>query len=106
MAAVKANDLSTLGNLWGTSKGPASQRMARDELHKRLVIIQSYLAHESYTIVPGTQAAPTGEQQVQVQLTRRGCTPVVPFTLVRYKGGWLVSSIDLSAAGNPAIPCS
>jgi hypothetical protein len=111
MAAVKANDLSTLGNLWGTAKGPASRTMARDDrsredLHKRLVIIQSYLAHESYRIVPGTPATPSGEPLVQVQLTRRGCTPVVPFTLVRYREGWLVSSIDLAAAGNPAIPCS
>jgi hypothetical protein len=106
MAAVKANDLSTLGNLWGTAKGPASRTMTRDDLHKRLVIIQSYLVYESYRIVPGTPATPSGEPVVQVQLRRRGCTPVVPFTLVRYREGWLVSSIDLAAAGNPAIPCS
>jgi hypothetical protein len=105
MAAVNANDLSTLGNLWGTTKGPASGRMPSDELHKRLVIIQSFLVHDRYTILPGTQAATSGEHLVQVQLTRRGCTPVVPFTLVRYREGWLVSSIDLAAAGNPAIPC-
>jgi hypothetical protein len=30
---------------------------------------------------------------------------VVPITLVRYQGGWLVENVALEAAGNPARSC-
>jgi hypothetical protein len=106
LAAVKANDIATMGTLWGTKRGPASRTMARDDREKRLTVIQSYLAHESYAIVRTDPGAASDERVVRVQLTRLGCTPVVPFTVVRYRAGWLVSDIDLGAAGNPRRSCS
>jgi hypothetical protein len=106
MAAVKANDLPTMGRLWGTAKGPAAQSMPRDQLDKRLTVIQSYLLHDSLTILPGTEPeSASNERVVRVQLMRLGCAPVVPFTLVRYRDGWLIREIDLEAAGNPKRPC-
>ena len=107
LAAVKAHDLSAMGMLWGTAKGPAARSMPRDDLEKRLTVIQSYLVHESYAVEPGAGPGEEGnERVVRVQLTRKGCTPVVPFTVVRWGSGWLVKAIDLEAAGNPARPCS
>jgi len=47
----------------------------------------------------------SAQRIVKVRLTRKGCQPVVPFTLVRWKNGWLVKNIDLPSAGNPARSC-
>lgn len=107
--AVSANSIAGMSQLWGTSSGPASERMDRTTLEQRLTVIRIYLEHEDYTIVPGDPAAgisvDPGERVVFVRLSRRGCTPTVPFTLVPHGGGWLIRDIDLAAAGNPSRRC-
>ena len=107
LAAVRTNDLETMSEFWGTNRGLAVGSMDREELVQRLTVMQRYLDHESFEIVTGNETFPAerNQQIVQVQLTRGGCTPVVPFTLVRYRQGWLVFAIDLEAAGNPARRC-
>lgn len=106
LAASKANDIERMGQLWGTSKGPAVGRMPRDRMEKSLTVIRIYLEHESYAIEPGSSPADAADERVvRVRITRKGCNPVVPFTVVRWRTGWLVRAIDLEAAGNPAIPC-
>ncbi len=106
---VKANSLSAMGETWGSSRGPAISYMDRAEMEQRLTVIRAFLEHEKFEIL-GSQAGtmPGSEQKrvVQVRLTRKGCQPVVPFTVIPYGGGWLVTDIDLSAAGNPQRPCS
>lgn len=108
LAAVQANSQVAMGELWGTSDGPAASRMSREELEKRLTVIRAYLVHDAYTVVPGDGSLPAeqGERIVQVRLERNGCTPVVPFTVVRYGRGWLVKAVDLEAAGNPQRRCT
>lgn len=107
MTAVQANDLRAMSNLWGSSRGPASSYMNRTELEQRLTVIQVYLATERYEILPPGLSAQPGSQEraFSIRLMRRGCTATVPVKLVRYRQGWLVSSIDLAAAGNPARAC-
>ncbi len=106
--AVKAGSLSAMGETWGSTRGPASSYMDRIELEQRLTVIRAFLQHEQFEILE-SQAGVTSpgdrKRSVQVRLTRRGCTPVVPFTVVPYGSGWLVSDIDLSAAGNPQRTC-
>lgn len=106
--AVHANSLSAMSELWGSSRGPARSYMNGHEMEQRLTIIQTYLQHERFEILE-SQSGPAlgvdGRRSVKAQLLRRGCQPVVPFTLVPYGGGWLVSDIDLSAAGNPQRSC-
>ncbi|MGD8727953.1 MAG: hypothetical protein PVH40_09925 [Gemmatimonadales bacterium] len=106
--AVSATSMETLGQLWGSSRGPAIGFMEEEELLKRRGVIVVYLQHERYEITPATDAllAGTGdERRIRVQLYRRGCTPVVPFTLTRWNDRWLVSNIDLQPIGNPARAC-
>ncbi len=106
--AVRANSLLAMGDLWGTAKGRAYRSMDRDELEERLTVIRIYLEHEEFEILQPEEAWPTGELStriVRVRLTRAGCTPVVPFTVARWRGGWLVSNIELAAVGHPARPC-
>jgi len=107
MAGVKANDLTRMGDVWGSDKGPANAWMPAEQRHQRLTVIQSMLAFESFRVDPnGVRAGKSPDERiVRVQLTRNGCTPIVPFTTRQYRGGWLVSDIDLAAAGNPRRPC-
>lgn len=107
MNAIKANSLTGMAELWGTSKGRASERMDHGEMDKRLTVIKSYLVHDSFEFQPRNMlsATSTNQRVLDVKITRKACTPVVPFTVVRWRNGWLVQDIDLSAAGNPARPC-
>lgn len=107
--AVKAGDLARMAQLWGGSRGLAADRIDATQLEQRLTVISIYLEHEEYAIVAGT-GDPTvllqpGERLVRVRLTRKGCEPVVPFTLTPYQGGWLIRNIRLEDAGNPARVC-
>jgi hypothetical protein len=109
LSAVRDKDIDRMAALWGTSSGPAANRMDSQTLEQRLTITRIYLEHEEYTIVPRPADVvvdlESGEQAVFVRLTRKGCTPVVPFILTPYAGGWLVRNVDLEMAGNPARTC-
>ena len=109
LQAVSANSIAGMGRLWGTNDGPATGNMDQTTLEQRLTVIRIYLEHEEFAFVPGNPLSrvdlEAGERDVFVQLTRRGCTPTVPFTLVPYRGGWLIRSIDLARAGNPSRRC-
>lgn len=107
MNAVRTNDLWAMGQLWGTESGPMAGRMDADELDMRLTVMQRYLAHEKYQIVPAPSTATErkGRRRYQVELTRFGCVIQVPIELVQVKSGWLVNNVDLTRAGNPGRPC-
>jgi hypothetical protein len=108
MSAVADENLEDMAGLWGGERGPALRYMDRNELHQRLTVIQIYLEHERYDILPpGINTAPEpSRRHYQVRIENKGCRPVVPFTLIRYRGGWLVNSVDLGAVGNPAKRCN
>jgi len=106
--AVRANDLSRLGNLWGSERGPAASWMPADELKKRLTVIQLYLNHDGYRIVEGPLAVEghDNERTFRVELERRGCNLVVPLDLVQVKnGGWLIVDAHLESVSNPVGGC-
>ncbi len=110
LSAVRAQDMNQMAALWGSAAGPAADRLDSQTLEQRLTVMRIYLEHEEYTIVPQPPGMlvdlEAGEQAVFVRLTRKGCTPVVPFTLAPYRGGWLVRNVDLEKAGNPARRCA
>jgi hypothetical protein len=107
--AVQANNLDRMSELWGSSGGPARNHMDHTTLEQRLTVIKIYLRHDRFTVLESnaqTLSTSPDRRVVRVRLSRDGCTPVVPFTTERYGKGWLVSDIDLTAAGNPAVPCA
>jgi hypothetical protein len=107
--AVKANDLTMMGKVWGTERGAAVTWMKAHELTDRLTIIQKYLNHNGYRIVDGPSGDPRtpDRQTFHVELQRQTCNVVVPIDLVRtHAGGWIVKDPHLEAAGNPVRPCS
>jgi hypothetical protein len=108
MEAVDDRDMPVMGALWGTAdRGPASTWMDPEELERRLAVMGVYLQNDQYEVLPQAfEPLPTVQQrQVQVRITRSGCEHTVPFALVRYGDGWLISSIDIASAGNPSRSC-
>ena len=107
MSAVQANDLLSMGQLWGTKDGPAVLKMERAELNQRLTVMQIMLKHERYEITADvlTTGLDDETRAYHLRLMRLGCQVDVPFQLVRLGEGWLVSVIDLTQAGNPARAC-
>ena len=109
LSAVKEHDLNAMMQLWGSSNGLAVRRLGEGVARQRLTVIRIYLEHEEYAITVAPMNVvldlEEGERVVFVRLNRKGCTPVVPFILAPYRGSWLVRSVDLEAAGNPARWC-
>jgi len=107
MNAVRTGSLAAMGDLWGSARGPAGRYMPAQELEQRLIVMRTYLAHEQFEVLPpSVEAQRLADQRViEVRLQRKGCTPVVPFTMVRYGDGWLIERVDLAAAGNPERRC-
>src|SRR5881296_2189201 len=53
MAAVKANDLTRMGTLFGSDRGPASSFQDAGYLKNQLTTIQIYLNHTGYRVIEG-----------------------------------------------------
>src|SRR5258706_3880788 len=108
LTAVKANDLTRMGDLWGSDRGPAAQWMAPAVLRQRLMVIQKYLDHAGYRIIEGPLAVAgrSDMRSYRVDLQRSRCNQAVPIDVIRTRsGGWLVSDVHLEAAGTPGARC-
>ena len=109
MAAVKANDLSRMGELWGSDRGPASTWMKSDALKERLTVMQKYLDHVGYRVIDGPLPMPghdnTQTFHIEIQRTN-SCTAAFPVDLVRSKaGGWVVNDVHLASISTPGTTC-
>jgi len=105
MQAVADSNLAKMASLWGTPNGPASRTGQPPDYERRIAIMQAYLRNDSFRV---TSDVAEGENRraLAVQIRRQTCTWSVPFVAVRtVDGSWLVTSVDLTAAGNPARPC-
>jgi hypothetical protein len=119
MAAIKAKDLTRMGNLFGTTRGPAAGRTNPEYLKRQLQTIQKYWEHVGYRVVEGPlPAAPLNSEfkdvpsqdrmrDFRVELQRAtGCVQVALMTLVQTdQGGWLVYDAHLESVGNPGARC-
>ena len=105
MQAVADSNLGKMASLWGTTSGPASKTHQPPDYERRIAIMQAYLRSDGFRIISDV-AEGEKRRAVQVQLRRETCTWNVPFVTVSTADGtWLVNSVDLNAAGNPARPC-
>ena len=109
MSAVKANDLSRMGALWGSDRGPAADWMKGNELKERLTVIQKYLNHDGYRVIEGPLPVADHDNTVsfRVELQRSSaCTVVFPVDLVRAKtGSWVVNDVHLASLPTPGAAC-
>jgi len=96
-AAVHAQDLQAMSQVWGTDKGAARDNMPRNELEKREVILQCYFDYDQFRVL---SESPISEirHMVRVELKREGRTrtPVV-YTVLGPGGRWYVENLDIAA---------
>jgi hypothetical protein len=105
MKAVADSNLTAMANLWGTASGPASETKQPPDWQKRIAVMQAYLKSDSYRLTGDGPGTDSNHRDVQVEIKRQVCTWSVPFVAVKSGQRWLVTQVDISAAGNPARPC-
>lgn len=95
--AARAQDLQSMSNVWGTSKGPARDNMDRAELEKREVILQCYFNNDSFRIL-GISPTSEGRRTARVELVRAGKTrtPTV-YAVQGPSARWYVENLDIAA---------
>lgn len=97
MAAVRTGDLQAMTTFWGTSRGPTRDTMERDQLERRAIILQCFLAHDQFTIrseYPGDG----GRRLLGADLTRGNQTRPTTFTTIIGPGSrWYVEAVDMAA---------
>ena len=98
MAAVKAQDLRAMSGLWGNGKGLARDQYKREELEKRLVIMQCLLQHDQFRFAEANPRLQTGGRQehlVEIKKAKLEARTTV-MTVPGPDGKWLVEDIDVS----------
>ena len=96
LAAARAQDLQALSAVWGNAESPTRDRVNREELEKRLLIIMCHLRHEESRI-GSAQAGEAGRRLHQVELTQGAKNATSRFTAVRQRdsGRWFVEDMDM-----------
>ena len=106
MQAVADSNLDRMASLWGTANGPASKTNVPPDYRRRIAVMHAYLRSRSFRITSDQPQATENRRAIQVELKRDTCTWSVPFVAIKtVDGTWLVTQVDLAAAGNPARPC-
>jgi hypothetical protein len=107
MQAVADSNLGKMASLWGTANGSASKTHQPPDWERRVAIMQAYLRNDSFRVTSDVAQTDESRRDQQVEIKRQACTWTVPFTTVKARdGSWLVTQVDLAAAGNPARPCA
>jgi hypothetical protein len=98
LAAVKSQDLQAMSMIWGTEDGLARELMSREELEKRLVVMQCNLNHDSWSYAAGLDGTTrAGEEDLRIELRQKNLKEQTIVTAVRGKNGrWFVKNIDLT----------
>jgi hypothetical protein len=96
--AVKRQDLQGMSGYWGTEKGLARDQMSRNDLEKRLVIMQCTLMHDAWTYTNESgRLVNSGEQDIGVELRQKSLRAKTAVTAVRGPGDrWFVKNVDLA----------
>ena len=98
LAAVRLQDLQGMSALWGNSKGLARDQLKRDELEKRLVIMQCLMQHDTFVFAeerPRLQAGGTQEHVVTLTKGKQSATTTIA-TVAGPGGRWLVEDVDVT----------
>lgn len=97
LAAVRAQDIQAMSAVFGTSRGPSRDNMDREQLEKRLIILQCYFYHDNYRIL-GESPGERGERVFNVELTRGRLTRAPHFYTIQGPGGrWFVDNMEIAA---------
>jgi hypothetical protein len=97
LAAVRAQDIQAMSAVFGTTRGPSRDNMDREQLEKRLIILQCYFNHDKYRIL-GENPGESGHRVFAVELTRGRLERTPHFYTVQGPGGrWFVDNMEIAA---------
>lgn len=100
LAAARAQDIATVGNLFGDEQGPARDRDDRRAFEQRAVIMICALQHDQAKVTEGATAI-GGKIVFSVDLVQGLIQATTRFTAVRGPGErWYVSEFDIVALQN------
>lgn len=97
--AAKAQDLQAISAVWGNDESLTRDRVDRQELERRLLIITCHLRHDESRI-GAPRLGEAGRNLMNVELVKGTLQATVPFTTVRNPRNdrWYVEDIDLRPA--------
>ncbi len=97
LTAVKGQDIQAMATIFGTSRGPSRDNMNRDELEKRLIILQCYFSHDKFRIV-GEMLGEGGHKIVTAELTRGAVMRTPKFYLIPGPGNrYYLDNMEIAA---------
>ncbi len=97
LAAVRAQDLQAMSAVFGTTRGPSRDNMDREQLDKRLIILQCYFYHDKFRIL-GENPGEAGHRVFLVELTRGRLTRSPRFyTIQGPRDRWFVDNMEIAA---------
>lgn len=98
LKAVNAQDLQAMSGLWGNTKGLARDQLKRDELEKRLIVMQCLMQHDKLAFPEDRARLQTGgRQEFLIELTKGTITARTTIMTVAGPGGrWLVEDVDVT----------
>lgn len=102
LTAVKNQDLQAMSMIWGNEKGLARDQFSREELEKRLVIMQCSLNHDTWSYASGLDGTThPNEQDLRIELKLKDLKAQTMVTAVRGPSArWYVKNIDLTKLGD------
>jgi hypothetical protein len=105
MMAVADSNHAKMATFWGTANGPASKTKQPPDWQRRIAIMQAYLQNDSFRVTADLPGSDQDHRDLQVEIKRQACSWSIPFVAVKSGQGWVVTQVDISAAGNPARAC-
>ena len=98
MRAEKAQDHHQMATARGTAKGPARDLMSREELEKRLIIMQCNMSHDSFSFLEAQPRLQTGgRHEYLVEIRKDRLKARTTFTTVPGpEQRWYVEIVDLA----------
>jgi hypothetical protein len=97
LAAVRATDLQAMSVVFGTNNGPARDNMEREQLDKRLIILQCYFNHDKSRMLSETPGE-GGHRVFTVELTRgRFVRSPRFYTIKGPDDRWFVDNMEIAA---------
>jgi hypothetical protein len=96
--AARSQDLQAMGAVWGNAQGPARDNMDRNELDRRLIILQPCYVHDRAQVLDEQIGSTPTERLVRIQLTRANRTKTLQFKVVRGPSNrWYVEDTNYEA---------
>ena len=97
--AARAQDMDQMSAVWGNAVSPTRDRVERQELERRLLIMMCHLKHDESRLAPA-QMGEAGRVLVRADLKQGTKEASIPFTLVKNAQSdmWFVEDVDLRAS--------